>query len=514
MAQGEWVGSKLCEVWPRDMGPYRGCSMSLPGAPPGTATFGAGIAATSGTLVVGSPVWLTGSNSLTVGGNAAFIGPAQFGAGISSSTGVLNVASNVALPGSNTLSVGGTATFGDFITSNNGAAFNAGLGIAFGQPLKATAGWVQDRYLAALNDGTKDVMHLYVPGSYGGNGAGNATPRLTITNAGDVGVGAISPAAKLDVQGSGRFTSTLNVGGLATFAAAGVTASSGPLNVNSPLSVTGSNSLSVGGNSTFLDQATISMGSTATTSACATGGGTTTENLLATVTCPAGQRIVQIKFASFGTPSGSCGSYAINGACHADSSTMVVLRLCLHQQTCNVNASNALFTDPCSGSSKRLSIEAVCGLAQLQQEVLQYTSVASTYSVHRWVSGGVVGQPSGGTLAFNLGVLWDPTGMGTGVLNKNLDNVPFKFWVTIHCAGINNAMAQGEWVGSKFYGFGALTYMQLMWSYGSGFSAGSAVSLSAGNPNNWGTILSMTGVNSCSATNGWQYMVRVESMVF
>lgn len=35
--------------------------------------------------------------------------------------------------------------------------------------------------------------------------------------------------------------------------------------------------------------------------------------------CPAGQKMSQIKFASFGTPQGVCGSYS-EGACHAHKS--------------------------------------------------------------------------------------------------------------------------------------------------------------------------------------------------
>lgn len=108
--------------------------------------------------------------------------------------------------------------------------------------------------------------------------------------------------------------------------------------------------------------------------------------------CSPGQAISSIKFASFGTPLGTCGSYQ-QGPCHAPSSydilekvfqlpckkkrkdghpcnlhailTMFydfdVLQRCVGKQQCAVTISNSNFGhDPCPNVLKRLSVEAVC----------------------------------------------------------------------------------------------------------------------------------------------------------
>ncbi|HVV49616.1 MAG TPA: glycosyl hydrolase, partial [Polyangia bacterium] len=98
--------------------------------------------------------------------------------------------------------------------------------------------------------------------------------------------------------------------------------------------------------------------------AAGAGGGTTVcgtgaENANVTLTCPAGQTIDKIAFASFGTPTGACGSFAA-GSCNASSSVAVVEALCVGRQSCSVPADNGAFTDPCDKTTKSLSIQAVC----------------------------------------------------------------------------------------------------------------------------------------------------------
>lgn len=76
--------------------------------------------------------------------------------------------------------------------------------------------------------------------------------------------------------------------------------------------------------------------------------------------CTAGYSISAIKFASFGTPSGSCGNFQ-HGSCHAPSSLAVVQKGCIGQQTCLVTVSSSNFgADPCPNTPKKLSVEAVC----------------------------------------------------------------------------------------------------------------------------------------------------------
>jgi hypothetical protein len=76
--------------------------------------------------------------------------------------------------------------------------------------------------------------------------------------------------------------------------------------------------------------------------------------------CNPGQAISSIKFASFGTPLGTCGSYE-QGACHSSASYDILEKKCIGKPRCIVTVSNSNFGhDPCPNVLKRLSVEAVC----------------------------------------------------------------------------------------------------------------------------------------------------------
>lgn len=77
------------------------------------------------------------------------------------------------------------------------------------------------------------------------------------------------------------------------------------------------------------------------------------------LSCDPGQYISSIKFASFGTPLGTCGSYQ-QGTCHAPTSRAILEKKCVGKQRCVVTVSNSNFEDPCPNMMKRLSVEAVC----------------------------------------------------------------------------------------------------------------------------------------------------------
>ncbi|RAL46541.1 hypothetical protein DM860_004820 [Cuscuta australis] len=79
--------------------------------------------------------------------------------------------------------------------------------------------------------------------------------------------------------------------------------------------------------------------------------------------CGPGQSISSIKFASFGTPLGTCGSFQ-QGPCHALSSYSVLQKRCIGQRRCSVAISNTNFGDPCPNIVKRLSVEATCAPSQ------------------------------------------------------------------------------------------------------------------------------------------------------
>eukprot|EP01113_Clastostelium_recurvatum_P010134 TRINITY_DN1497_c0_g1_i4.p1 TRINITY_DN1497_c0_g1~~TRINITY_DN1497_c0_g1_i4.p1 ORF type:complete len:540 (-),score=92.16 TRINITY_DN1497_c0_g1_i4:122-1633(-) len=87
------------------------------------------------------------------------------------------------------------------------------------------------------------------------------------------------------------------------------------------------------------------------------------EKASAVISCPSGQTITCISFASFGVPSGSCGSYAQSATCHVGYSKAFVERLCLGQNSCSVLATTDNFgEDPCYGTVKHLAIQAVCAM--------------------------------------------------------------------------------------------------------------------------------------------------------
>ncbi|XP_015892444.3 beta-galactosidase 5-like [Ziziphus jujuba] len=76
--------------------------------------------------------------------------------------------------------------------------------------------------------------------------------------------------------------------------------------------------------------------------------------------CTDGYSISAIKFASFGTPSGSCGNFQ-HGTCHAPGSRAALEKNCIGQQRCLVTISSSKFgEDPCPNISKQLFVEAVC----------------------------------------------------------------------------------------------------------------------------------------------------------
>ena len=84
------------------------------------------------------------------------------------------------------------------------------------------------------------------------------------------------------------------------------------------------------------------------------------ENTAKDLACPAGMFIREIVFASYGTPTGSCGAFAVS-SCSASSSVDVVAMRCLDQPSCTLGADNGAFGDPCPEINKSLSVEVRCG---------------------------------------------------------------------------------------------------------------------------------------------------------
>ena len=75
--------------------------------------------------------------------------------------------------------------------------------------------------------------------------------------------------------------------------------------------------------------------------------------------CAAGV-ISAVDFASYGTPTGACGSYAVNASCNSANSTAVVTAACVGRASCSVVAGPPNFDDPCFGTVKHLVVQARC----------------------------------------------------------------------------------------------------------------------------------------------------------
>jgi hypothetical protein len=113
---------------------------------------------------------------------------------------------------------------------------------------------------------------------------------------------------------------------------------------------------------------TAPSGACTTTIACATNVGT---GSTATVTCPAGSTIEAIEFASFGTPSGTCGSFS-TGSCDDSNNSSgnnqereIASAACYGLSSCNINVSTSTFGDPCTGTTKYFDVQAECGCAPI-----------------------------------------------------------------------------------------------------------------------------------------------------
>ena len=100
------------------------------------------------------------------------------------------------------------------------------------------------------------------------------------------------------------------------------------------------------------------------------------------LSCPNGGRIYSIDFASYGTPTPVPDDYNLDfpysqpnstlkpvcedlsaislGECDSENSVKVIEDYCLGESSCEVEASNVVFDDPCVGTYKRLYVVATC----------------------------------------------------------------------------------------------------------------------------------------------------------
>jgi len=73
---------------------------------------------------------------------------------------------------------------------------------------------------------------------------------------------------------------------------------------------------------------------------------------------PGGGQIVDVAFASYGQPTGTCPNFAASSTCNAPDSLQVVKMACVGSSSCTIPMS--YFTDPCPGQPKWLAVAVTC----------------------------------------------------------------------------------------------------------------------------------------------------------
>lgn len=94
--------------------------------------------------------------------------------------------------------------------------------------------------------------------------------------------------------------------------------------------------------------------------------------------CPQGV-ISNILFASYGTPSGSCGSWAVNASCNSNVSVSVVTAACLGKSSCSIPVVTPVFGDPCYDTVKHLAVQAACSVGGGEQTGLPTAVFAQAF---------------------------------------------------------------------------------------------------------------------------------------
>ncbi|CAN6479316.1 unnamed protein product [Victoria cruziana] len=78
--------------------------------------------------------------------------------------------------------------------------------------------------------------------------------------------------------------------------------------------------------------------------------------------CPKENQVISsIRFASFGTPKGTCGNFS-HGRCSSRTALDLVSKACSGLRSCKIAVSSKIFGDPCSGVVKNLAVEVLCSV--------------------------------------------------------------------------------------------------------------------------------------------------------
>lgn len=110
----------------------------------------------------------------------------------------------------------------------------------------------------------------------------------------------------------------------------------------------------------FLVCVSRTLSQTSICGTCNNGGAPPMDNTLLQLQCSDSNAVINaIQFASYGTPTGTCGSYK-TGTCNAANSTSVVQNLCLNNNQCGIFPNTTTFGDPCFGTAKVLTVQFTC----------------------------------------------------------------------------------------------------------------------------------------------------------
>jgi hypothetical protein len=259
--------------------------------------------------------------------------------------------------------------------------------------------------------------------------------------------------------------------------------------------------------------------------------GTVNEGGSMALACPSGQTISAAGFASYGTPSGSCGAFA-KGTCDASTSMSVVSNACVGKSSCSVSASYSTFGDPCFGTAKRLYAQvtcssAICGTVNENASMALACPSGQTISAVGFAS---YGTPSGSCGAFAKGSCDAPTSMSVAsnaCIGKSSCSVSAsystfgdpcfgtakRFYAQVTCSALGTGGTVGTGGAASGSGTGGKAGSGTGGAPGTGGAAasgtggapgtgGAAASGTGGAPGTGGAAASGTGGSSAAKTTG------------
>ena len=248
-----------------------------------------------------------------------------------------------------TVSMGCVSACGDGSSTPDGTVGTAGMtGTTAGTAGKgATTGGTKSTGGAGVNGG----MDATGGADDDGNAAGMANAGTNSDSGGSAG------ASTGGTSGTGGAAGSANTGGAVSGGSSGTGGTSG----------TGTGGTDTGGTTSTGGTDIGGTGGTDTGGTGGSGGSSpgpicavVDEGFQLSLTCPDTSVVTGIVYASYGTPTGSCGNYMTSN-CDSTTSVSEVEAACIGNNSCTVNATNAVFGDPCGGTYKRLYVEATCG---------------------------------------------------------------------------------------------------------------------------------------------------------